>query len=328
MADLYNNIGIFTPDNLIAGHDIPLLVKSVKVKGGQGVVKRGSVLALETHGATAIAEGGGNTGDAAITTAALAQGAQVGVYVVKCIQAPSLDDLEVSAIAVEAGYSGDAEIATATLGISASAGSYSVRCVTAPTAPGANDAMFAVFSPSGFWIGDAKQEVAFTSSHLTFTVGAATAADSAVGDTYTITVAPGNVKQNDAVFSVLAPDGSRLDDATQGVEYAGGHLTFTVGAATAADSAVGDTYTITVAPGSGRAVMVDKTKVDGGQIADCVLATEVDTGTTTPADVYAEAYSSGHFNRKALIVATGDTAAGHEAELRGKGIFLSDNISY
>lgn len=270
MADLYNNIGIFTPDNLIAGHDIPLLVKSVKVKGGQGVVKRGSVLALETHGATAIAEGGGNTGDAAITTAALVQGAQVGVYVVKCIQAPSLDDLEVSAIAVEAGYSGDAEIATATLGISASAGSYSVRCVTAPTAPGANDAMFAVFSPSGFWIGDAKQGVAFTSSHLTFTVGAATAADSAVGDT----------------------------------------------------------YTITVAAGSGRAVMVDKTKVDGGQIADCVLATEVDTGTTTPADVYAEAYSSGHFNRKALIVATGDTAAGHEAELRGKGIFLSDNISY
>jgi len=113
------------------------------------------------------------------------------------------------------------------------------------------------------------------------------------------------------------------------VEYASGHLEFTIGDATAVDSVVGDTYTITVAAGTGKAVLADSTKFNGTQLADCVLATEVSTGTVAvPVDVYAEAYSAGHFNSNALIVAANDTAANHEAELRDKGIFLSANISY
>lgn len=48
MVQLYSNLGTFTPDNLIAGNDVPLLVKGVTLKAGQGVLKRGTVLGIIT----------------------------------------------------------------------------------------------------------------------------------------------------------------------------------------------------------------------------------------------------------------------------------------
>ena len=77
---------------------------------------------------------------------------------------------------------------------------------------------------------------------------------------------------------------------------------------------------------TGVAKVVDSTKEDGTETADCVLTDAVDTGTTDP--VPAEAYSSGSFNRQALIFGGTDTADLHETILRGKGIFLSDKIPY
>lgn len=48
MTELIKNLDSFTPDNLIAGNDIPLLTKAVTLQGGQGVVKRGTVLGIIT----------------------------------------------------------------------------------------------------------------------------------------------------------------------------------------------------------------------------------------------------------------------------------------
>lgn len=76
---------------------------------------------------------------------------------------------------------------------------------------------------------------------------------------------------------------------------------------------------------TGLAVPVNNANADGSENADCILATDVDT---TGGNVVAEAYRSGHFNRKALIFGGDDTAADHEARLRELGIFLSDNIPY
>ena len=75
---------------------------------------------------------------------------------------------------------------------------------------------------------------------------------------------------------------------------------------------------------SGQAVLVDSTKTDGSERADCILTDDIDTGTTEP--VVCTAYSSGIFNRKALIVGGTDTVDLHEKELRTMGIYLKDII--
>lgn len=76
---------------------------------------------------------------------------------------------------------------------------------------------------------------------------------------------------------------------------------------------------------SGLAVPVDSTKSDGSEKADCILTDDVDT---SDGDKVATAYSSGLFNRKALIFGGTDTADQHETRLRELGIFLKDNIPY
>jgi len=81
---------------------------------------------------------------------------------------------------------------------------------------------------------------------------------------------------------------------------------------------------ITTGTTSGQYVVVNSTNTDGSGNADCILADDVDTATS----VVAVAYTSGHFNRKALVFGGSDTADTHEARLRELGIFLSDNVPY
>ncbi|QQE75713.1 head decoration protein [Brevibacillus composti] len=51
---LNTNTGNFTPDNLIAGIDVPQQVKAVTLKSGQGVVARGTVLGIVTADGLAV----------------------------------------------------------------------------------------------------------------------------------------------------------------------------------------------------------------------------------------------------------------------------------
>lgn len=73
----------------------------------------------------------------------------------------------------------------------------------------------------------------------------------------------------------------------------------------------------------GYGVAADSAKSDGSQTADCILADDVDA---TDGDCFVPAYSSGAFNRQALIFGGADTAEKHETKLRELGIFLKDNI--
>jgi len=76
---------------------------------------------------------------------------------------------------------------------------------------------------------------------------------------------------------------------------------------------------------TGKAVLASKSAEDGSQVAKYILADDVDA---TDADVVAQCYVSGLFNRNALIFAEDNTAADHEDSLRQYGIFLKDNIPY
>lgn len=73
---------------------------------------------------------------------------------------------------------------------------------------------------------------------------------------------------------------------------------------------------------TGLAVPVDSSKTDGSEVADCILAIDI----TPETDVFVPAYSSGQFNRQALIFGGSDTADKHETKLRELGIFLKDNV--
>ena len=53
--NLYKKEGEYTPDNLIAGLNVPCLITGVKLKEGQGVLKRGTVIGiLKTGEAVAV----------------------------------------------------------------------------------------------------------------------------------------------------------------------------------------------------------------------------------------------------------------------------------
>ncbi|WP_110933819.1 head decoration protein [Paenibacillus bouchesdurhonensis] len=77
------------------------------------------------------------------------------------------------------------------------------------------------------------------------------------------------------------------------------------------------------------AVIVDSTKDDGSQLADSILTDTIDTGGAGATDdIVTTAYSSGSFNRQALIFGGSDTADKHEERLRMLGIFIKDAQAY
>lgn len=134
-------------------------------------------------------------------------------------------------------------------------------------------------------------------------------------------------------FTVTLPSGEVLStDATAGTAYSNNGLGFTI-TATGTAFAIGDTFLVTVPVLTGQANVVNSANTDGSQYADCVLC---DTTDTTNGAVVAEAYTTGSFNRQALVfggtdtyatVVTGDSKT-HEAHLRLNGIFLSDKMVY
>lgn len=75
----------------------------------------------------------------------------------------------------------------------------------------------------------------------------------------------------------------------------------------------------------GLAVKVDSTKTDGSETADSILTDDIDT---TAGDMVTTAYTTGEFNRVALIFGGTDTADKHETRLRELGIFLKSRIAY
>ena len=132
---------------------------------------------------------------------------------------------------------------------------------------------------------------------------------------------------------------NRLDENIGAVEYDG---------LIVANEPVADVFTVTIrkaaaaaaykrgtvlalsagTAGDGKLVILGSTATTNETLtANCILAEDVEVGTT--ADVTVLAYRTGHFARNKLAVASGYTLkATDEEELRKAGILLSDAIEY
>lgn len=85
---------------------------------------------------------------------------------------------------------------------------------------------------------------------------------------------------------------------------------------------------LALSAGDGKLVILGSTATNNETLtANCILAEDVEVGTTADATVLA--YRTGHFARNKLTVASGYTLkATDEEELRKAGILLSDAIEY
>ena len=85
---------------------------------------------------------------------------------------------------------------------------------------------------------------------------------------------------------------------------------------------------LALSAGTGKLVILGSTATTNETLtANCILAEDVEVGTTADATVLA--YRTGHFARNKLAVASGYTLkATDEEELRKAGILLSDAIEY
>ncbi len=122
---------------------------------------------------------------------------------------------------------------------------------------------------------------------------------------------------NGGIFRVFDPKGNALGDVAVGGTFAN-QIKFVI-ADGATDFVVGDTFSITVAAGSGKYVKSLAASVDGSQVPDAILVEDTDA---TAADVDTPAYFRGQFSDAEVIYGTGHTAASVREGLRVKGIDL------
>jgi len=85
MANLVQNLDSFTPDNLFAGHEIPVLVKGVTLEADQGELKRGTVLGKITKTIDTLTKPDDAKGS--ISSVDLGKGVKLGTYKLICTTA-------------------------------------------------------------------------------------------------------------------------------------------------------------------------------------------------------------------------------------------------
>lgn len=109
------------------------------------------------------------------------------------------------------------------------------------------------------------------------TVTATVGAGAKVGVYHAVCIEPAT---NLGKFLVSDPDGIEIGVATVATEFTGGGITFTIADAT--DFVSGDSFTITVAAGSGKYVAFNQDGVNGSEVAAGILYANADA---TAADV-------------------------------------------
>jgi hypothetical protein len=225
-----------------------------------------------------------------------------------------------------------------------------VKC----TAAAANAGTFSVTTPGGKALPSATVAVAYASRHLNFTINDG-ATDFIVNDQFTVTVsttAPvvsgtGNgtisglslgpdakcgrykltciaAAANAGTFSVVAPDGDRLADATVAVAYASRQVNFTLNDG-ATDYIVGDSFELVVFNqlSGGKVVAWDPTTYDGRHVAIGALFDAIDASAADKAGVIVTrdaAFRRSELQWGAAISASEKVSA--ESDLLRRGIVL------
>lgn len=131
---------------------------------------------------------------------------------------------------------------------------------------------------------------------------------------------------NAGAFSIEDPDGVQVGVATVGVAFAGGGLAFTI-ADGATDFVAGDSFTITIAAGSGEYVRWNPANTNGSQTAVALLYDNVDaTDAATEGVIIAR---DAEVNDAEIVYFTGATAGNKttaKAQLALVGIIAREGI--
>lgn len=266
--------------------------ESITILSGSGELSSGTVLGCITKG-DVTAAAGSNTGNGTCTpdaTAPRGDSAQVGDYTLVCTLATT--GTPAATGVASAVNTGNATIGTVTPTSSASLGLHLV-VFTGATA-------FNVFSPSNTLIAAGSTGVAFNSGGLGFTITAGNT-PCVASDMFYITVTDNGACK----FSVTAPDSTALAVATVGTTYNTSHLKFAL-AQGLTKFIVGDSFTLTVAAGSGKYKPYDDDNRDGSQIASAILFYPVDA-TSDDVESLAIVRNAEVDNAKLVWAATNDT---------------------
>ena len=122
------------------------------------------------------------------------------------------------------------------------------------------------------------------------------------------------------IFNVFDPDGVRLEDLTIAVAYSNNHFGITI-ADGDSDFIVGDTFTVTVAAGSGKYTQALAVSVDGSQLYEnmCLLGED---GDASLGDLTTIGWYTGEYNENKVTFGAGLTFASSKYELSKYGLHL------
>lgn len=249
----------------------------VTLKQQSAIREAGTILGKYSAASGTPAVGHGtNTGTGTLTLSAVAllAGVQSGAYNIVCIGGT----YSVATPTLAGAGNGTCTLANPAFGAGVQVGAYKVRAVEKTTDSGE----FAVIRPDGTVDGYAVVGAAYT-GQVKFTIGDGST-DFDQTSEWSIVVSAA-VPANGGVFSVTAPDGTRLANATVGSAYAS-QIGFTIADGTSADFVVGDSFTVTVSGADvGKYDCLNLTAVNGLQNAAAILfnttdATAADTKVT------------------------------------------------
>ena len=127
---------------------------------------------------------------------------------------------------------------------------------------------------------------------------------------------------NLGTFVVEDPDGVIVGRAFVGTPFTG-PVNFTI-ADGATDFVAGDTFTVTVAAGSGQYKLAVAAATDGSATPKRILAKATDA---TSGAKKAPVYATGEFAKNKLVFGAGHSATTVEAALRAENIYLRDVVA-
>lgn len=129
-------------------------------------------------------------------------------------------------------------------------------------------------------------------------------------------------KHEGGTFRITDPKGYVLGDIEVGQNFSN-QIAFSISAPTV-DFVAQDSFSVTVAPGSGEWRLSDGNRVDGSQVPRAILAQ--DTDATDRAEITA-CYRAGIFNGNAMTFGPGYTADIVRESLRDSGIHLVSSVT-
>lgn len=289
---------------------MPKLIESATILANQGALARLLLMGKITKSTPTTGTAGTNTGNGTCASVTAGLKTKIGVYLLTC-KSKTGGTLTVPTTGTKTG-TGNGTMASVSAGENIKAGTYRATCKSVYSADPAAVAGFTVRDPEGHALPDAVAGTPYVNAQINFTITDGSS-KFIVGDYFSVTASDGGL------FSVKDPDGLALTDATVGVAYSNASINFTV-ADGSVDFAVGDTFTITVAAGSGYWKKSVATAVDGSQEELGFLMDDITSGSSS---LVATVLTRGSvISNNISYDSSWTTLAAVKAALKAKGIYV------